>query len=331
MSPKNVLISIIVPVYNLENKNLTRCISSILAQTFTNFELLLINDGSTDKSRSICESYAANDNRIQIINKENQGVSSARNLGIEKSRGEYLVFIDGDDYVDNDYLEHFIKLLPADLILQSVADFCYDLDKAKTQYHFKDKDYGNNFLELFSQYNIYKFGAPWARLFKSEIIKVHNLKFDTNIHFREDELFFLQYLSNCKRIKTDSYFGYHYMYYPTSSSRRYYGFDHDYDIAKKIYTSNINLGKSKSFDNTFFETVKVQCVYSLFSSLSAIYKNRKYSIQERNVAINQIKGFIVKENLIDIVKQSTNKRIRLLSLPTSIIDFIFYLRNKISK
>jgi glycosyltransferase involved in cell wall biosynthesis len=95
MNPK---ISIVVPIYNVE-KYLHKCIDSILAQTFTNFELILVNDGSTDNCREICEEYAKNDRRIKVIHKENGGVSSARNAGIEAATGQYIGFIDSDDYI----------------------------------------------------------------------------------------------------------------------------------------------------------------------------------------------------------------------------------------
>ena len=94
-------ISIVVPVYNV------RCIDSILAQTFTDFELLLINDGSKDSSGLICDKYAEKDSRIRVFHKENGGVSRARNLGISNARGRWLCFIDSDDWVDKEYLHCF--------------------------------------------------------------------------------------------------------------------------------------------------------------------------------------------------------------------------------
>ena len=90
------IISIIVPVYNTE-KYLDQCIQSVLAQTYTNWELLLIDDGSTDSSGAICDKYAAEDNRIRVFHKENGGVSSARNLGLDNAQGEWISFVDADD------------------------------------------------------------------------------------------------------------------------------------------------------------------------------------------------------------------------------------------
>ncbi len=107
--------SIIVPVYNAE-KTLQRCVDSILAQTFEDFELILINDGSKDQSGDICDEYAAKDSRVKTVHKTNGGVSSARNAGLRIAQGEYIAFIDSDDYIDNDYLLGF-KHYDADLII----------------------------------------------------------------------------------------------------------------------------------------------------------------------------------------------------------------------
>ena len=98
------LISVVVPIYNVEDV-LCFCIDSILNQTYSNFELLLVDDGSTDKSGDICDQYARKDTRIRVFHKENGGVSSARNLGIDNAIGECICFVDSDDYLEPDYLE----------------------------------------------------------------------------------------------------------------------------------------------------------------------------------------------------------------------------------
>jgi len=102
------LVSIIIPVYNVE-RYLAQCIESILSQTFADFELLLINDGSRDNSGNICDSYASDDIRVRVFHKNNSGVSASRNLGIHHAEGKWITFIDSDDWVDNDYLETLIR------------------------------------------------------------------------------------------------------------------------------------------------------------------------------------------------------------------------------
>ena len=98
------IVSVIVPVYN-EEKHLPRCIDSVLNQTYYNIELLLINDGSSDNSGIICDEYASNDNRVRVFHKENGGVSKARNWGIHHSTGEWILFLDSDDYLMNDAID----------------------------------------------------------------------------------------------------------------------------------------------------------------------------------------------------------------------------------
>lgn len=115
-------VSIIVPVYNTE-KYLPCCINSILTQTFTDFELLLIDDGSKDNSGKICDEYAVIDKRVRVFHKNNEGASIARNLGIKKSKGKFLVFVDSDDYIASDYIQTFCEILSKydrpDIIIQS--------------------------------------------------------------------------------------------------------------------------------------------------------------------------------------------------------------------
>ena len=110
------LVSIIVPIYNTFS-TLYRCIDSILAQSYTDFELLLINDGSVDGSGFICDEYAAKDSRVRVCHKQNGGVSSARNLGLDNACGEWITFIDSDDYVLPSYLFRLTSCLDADWII----------------------------------------------------------------------------------------------------------------------------------------------------------------------------------------------------------------------
>ncbi len=104
------LVSVIIPVYNAE-KYLRECLDSVLTQTFEGFELLLINDGSTDNSGSICEEYAKSDSRVVVFHKKNNGVSAARNTGIDKSNGKFIVFVDSDDYVENATYKQLLDIL----------------------------------------------------------------------------------------------------------------------------------------------------------------------------------------------------------------------------
>lgn len=125
----NPLISVIVPIYNVE-KYLRECVDSILCQTYSNLEIILVDDGSPDKCPGICDEYAKKDNRVKVIHQDNGGLAHARNVGIANSNGEYLTFIDSDDYVSNDYVESLYK---------GISEFGADISIASF-YPFKDND-----------------------------------------------------------------------------------------------------------------------------------------------------------------------------------------------
>ena len=122
MAEHNNLISVIVPVYNVE-LYLAECINSILKQSFSNFELLLIDDGSTDHSSLICQEYVLKDSRIKYYKKSNGGLSDARNYGIKKSIGKYITFIDSDDYIDENYLKILFDSLISNNAYISIANY----------------------------------------------------------------------------------------------------------------------------------------------------------------------------------------------------------------
>lgn len=123
MDNKLPLISVILPVYNVE-KYLKRCLGSILSQTYKNLEILLIDDGSTDQSGQICDEFAKLDSRVRVWHKENGGVSTARNLGIEQAKGEYITFVDPDDYVDLDYVQYLYHLAFSKKCLIASCGYC---------------------------------------------------------------------------------------------------------------------------------------------------------------------------------------------------------------
>ena len=201
-----MLVSIIVPVYNAE-RYLHRCIDSVLAQTDTNFELLLINDGSKDKSGFICDGYAAKDSRVRVFHKENGGASAARNYGLDKAVGKYICFIDADDWVDKDYIE---SLLPADDEDMVICSFMYDTNEI---FHLSDvvrdkQNIGKNFYALIDHMAIC---APWCKIMRRDIIDQNNIRFDVNVSAGEDMLFVCDYFSvGLDKIRTISQPLYHY-------------------------------------------------------------------------------------------------------------------------
>jgi len=206
-------ISIIVPVYNVE-KYISTCINSIISQTFKEWELILINDGSKDSSGQICDEYAHKDTRIKVIHKKNNGVSSARNVGIENAKYEWICFVDSDDWLENDYLENFIKLLSdeTEMVIQSFW-FNYENNNSTKLISLANTDIDGNYklVEwLENTPNVHN-GFLWHRIFKRIIIEENHIRFEESISFAEDGWFFLKYIKYIQKIKITSAPGYHYL------------------------------------------------------------------------------------------------------------------------
>lgn len=186
-------ISVIVPVYNVE-KYIRRCIDSILLQAYTNFELLLVNDGSTDNSGKICDEYAKIDQRIKVFHKQNGGVSSARNLGLDKAIGEWIAFVDSDDYITKSYLENLIKEVKSnDCIVISNYHHCNKPPMMQLENINLSRE---NMVRYFFDYHIFNLSVPYSKLFNTHIINQNKIRYPLGIHMGEDGIFMAQYL-NC--------------------------------------------------------------------------------------------------------------------------------------
>lgn len=195
------LISVIVPVYKVE-RYLPRCIESILAQTYSNFELILVDDGTPDRSGIICDRYAEKDSRIRVIHKENGGVSTARNAGIDAAKGEWITFVDSDDWVTDDYLDVLVSPLKKnnyDLIvglleLRSIRIRTYSKDQSVTT---PEEMNSPRILEMVDSM---EFCGPCHKLFLQKYISEKNIRFPVGIAIAEDTVFVNDYLTYCKNI-----------------------------------------------------------------------------------------------------------------------------------
>lgn len=205
------MVSVIVPVYNVE-KYLHRCVDSILAQTFTDFELILVDDGSPDNCGAICDEYARKDSRVRVIHQENQGVSCARNAGIEKATGRYIAYIDSDDYVEQDYLEQLIND-PSDLTICGIRT----QDEHGNQWGIRECD--NELFETREEIDYCKLYrenmlfSPCGKLLNRRIIVDSRIRFPENISWGEDGMYIADYLQYTASIKCIHYAGYHYIKY----------------------------------------------------------------------------------------------------------------------
>lgn len=220
--------SVIVPVYDVE-EYLHRCIDSVLTQAFTDFELILVDDGSPDSCGAICDAYARKDSRIHVIHQKNSGVSAARNTGLDAASGEYIAFVDSDDYIDRDFLQVLISSMEetnADVVVSNYrkenvrGEWCdsyphgtgiLSMDSAEenVQYLIKDILGGKIGWEV------------WTRLFRRSIIEAHGIRFCTTCgNYAEDLGFVLQYCLAAKCCSSISYCGYTYFLRKNSMMRK---------------------------------------------------------------------------------------------------------------
>jgi len=191
MEEKTPQISVIVPVYNVE-KYLHKCVDSILAQTLSDIELILVDDGSPDGSGAICDEYAQKDSRVKVIHKPNGGVSSARNAGIDVASGEWICFVDSDDIIEPTYLDDFELLTTkADLYLQGYKKI---INGEVKEIHSFSGFQGNRYIEILAFTEDERIiNSPCFKLYNRDIVHKKKIRFDINTSYGEDHIFSLEY------------------------------------------------------------------------------------------------------------------------------------------
>ena len=190
------LVSVIVPIYNVE-KYLDKCVESIVNQTYKNLEIILVDDGSPDSCPQICDKWAEKDNRIKVIHKENGGVSSARNAGLDIAKGDFICFIDSDDTALPNMIEMLIKSFEKYNCDLSVCNIQM-VDENGNVVEFSDYESGVFYDKLVASYLQMNFArGPWNKLYLKNIIKENNILFDENLTFGEDDIFNYNYIKKC--------------------------------------------------------------------------------------------------------------------------------------
>lgn len=200
----NSLVTFILPVYNAEN-TLKRCLDSILKQTYCDYEIIIVDDGSVDDSGKICDSYSLNDNRFRVVHKENAGVASARQLGVSLASGEYVIHIDSDDWIESNMLSDMMnEISDADIL---VSDYYYNTKHGQTYVRQVDCTTSEELLEKIIKGEV--FGSLWHKLIRRNLYQ--NIKFNTDLTFCEDQLLLFKILTTyqCKVINLHKAY-YHY-------------------------------------------------------------------------------------------------------------------------
>lgn len=229
-------ISIVVPVYNAEN-TLKECLDSLIGQTYEKKRIILIDDGSTDNSGTICDQYALKYSCVKVFHQKNKGVSAARNLGISKTNTEYITFVDSDDYVEKDFLIELLEGFKHNVQLSVCG---YTKNTVAVHYHknILGKIQVDKLLDTLFNNNGPQ-GYLWNKLFETQIIKENDLSLDENLKMAEDMLFLVEYSLNCKDVFVFNNTEYNYVQKSTGLSEKIDDRDNFYPSFEDfLYVSN---------------------------------------------------------------------------------------------
>lgn len=211
-------VSIIIPVYKAE-KYLSKCVDSVLNQSYTDLEVILIEDGSPDRCGEICDAYAKKDSRVKVLHKENEGVSMARNAGLEIATGEYVQFVDSDDYLEVQMTEKLINAMEAqkvDMVLCSFYEKNLNFEKvSKTEEEPGVYNKDDFLMRIMNNPYSFHYGVLWNKLFKRTVIE--KIRFSSDMDFGEDFIFNLHYLGQIEKIAVIEEPLYYYIRYNTDS------------------------------------------------------------------------------------------------------------------
>ncbi|MBU3180711.1 glycosyltransferase family 2 protein [Clostridium psychrophilum] len=302
-------ISIIIPIYNTE-KYLNRCLDSVINQTLKDIEIILIDDGSTDNSLKICKEYNSNDKRIKLIHKKNEGVSKARNIGLSYATGEYISFIDADDWVEPNMLEELYNL-----IIPNNTEFCmcnYIKENNGGSIYMnsnisKKVLNGNNIKNFLliplieredneKEHTLAGFRGPCGKLFKREVIEKHNIKFENELIIGEDFLFNLEFLIHVNKAIVNEKFYYHYFTNSNSLCTKY-----KKDCWNSFYRNIILYIKRFLIENNIYSQTKdrVDKLIIKYFFMSIINEKRKDNPKKTVEKINAIKQICEDKIIID--------------------------------
>lgn len=310
---KKLKISIIIPIYNAE-KYLYKTINSIIQQDYSCWELILVNDGSTDSSGNICEEYAVKDNRIKVYHQKNSGVSTARNLGLDKTTGDYVTFIDSDDWIEKKYLSNFVNFPCCNnqIVYQGYyMDYVGKVAKESTK-------------EIPEEGRILHLGAIWGKAFAVPLIKEHGIRFDERLSLHEDHVFYYECLKYARKFEFSTYIGYHYMHYGEQSLSRKLQSSKSYFLASELLTDYYQYDATAidaEYKRFCFQQFGLnQMVMGIFS----LYFE-KHSRRERLIILRE-KQKMVEMFRLNYIPNSLNGSIFLLCylhFPPAIQDWIF--------
>ncbi len=275
---QNDTVSIIIPVYNME-KYVEKTILSILNQSYSSFEVIIIDDGSTDDSYSICKKYADEDQRIKLYSQANSGVSAARNAGIKYANGKYLIFVDSDDeLLENSIQSRIATLSNAELIITDFYDYYEDSDSLICEREINNTTLKSKQMikELIFPRKFGYQGYLWNKLFLTQIIKKNRIFFDETIHYNEDRLFIYMYLKKCKHVQIINEKTYKYVHHINSKM-----WDAEHEVFDDKILTELDAFEIIKKDNVNPKNdIYYLCCFDIYM---AVHKILKKNIVEENI------------------------------------------------
>lgn len=282
-------LSIVIPAYNCE-ASIGKCLDSILNEKYFNdYEIIVVNDGSKDGTLQICESYQNKYPNIYLINKENGGVSSARNAGLDIVKGEYIIFIDSDDYTEENFIEYVFSKLDKkyDLVLFNNDVVDKNGENLNVNNIYSSVNYDFIFKEILAQ----KINQPWGKIFRTDIIKKNNIRFNTELSLGEDLEFLLRYYVKIKSVVCWNEVLYHYVYTEGSLTNKLLSESEikDYCLAYECESRTLENIKDKQYKYILMESYvrvlfrKILLSKNWFNNIKVFKKN-----YNRNSLINEI-------------------------------------------
>lgn len=302
-------ISVIIPVYKVE-KYISKCLDSIINQALKNFELILIDDGSPDKSGEICDEYAKADNRIKVIHTKNEGVSIARNIGIEMANSNLICFVDSDDWVEEDYLSEFLKLdSEGGMVFQGIL---YDYEEKQSDnvpfFEYDKVSFPITNQKEIVRYDVLGNGCPCGKLFRKDIIKKFDLKFNKRISTNEDHLFVWQYIQHIEYIILSDRISYHYMKRGGNEtlSSKYHPTEEYILVSKLLINELVKIKESFLIDDKNY-LKKIFSTFGIEQSFMALFninkKNYDLAVKSTLKHLKYIKEYYVPScNIFKILK-----------------------------
>lgn len=336
-------VSIIVPVYKVE-KYIRQCVDSLINQTLKDIEILLVDDGSPDTCGKICDEYANKDSKVKVIHKQNAGVSAARNDGIKAATGEWIMFVDSDDWATPDMCEIAYNTAIKNKV--DIAMFCnfYNYENIELKHKSAPKEIitdNKKDIEIFQQCVFHRgymdfieenvryegLTAPWSKIFKAELIKNNNISFNLNVRGTfDDGLFMLETLEHAKKVSFNNLFLYHYRKTDTSITQSFK--EKQLEVYERIYKEIEKFLEKYNKKEIFREAYYARIILYLVHAIKIYFFNKlnpNNMKQKKNKLKRVIETMPYKEAIknVDINRLDKTQRIFVFLLKHNLISLVY--------